>query len=200
MALQFPEDRDDPRFEHDSPLQVKNLSSGKIYKARMQNHSNDGIYFESDGIFQKGSKIYVCMQNSPYTQTSGLLEYYTGEVMWRKDLEDSSYYFGYGVQLVSCLSKPDLHSNDDRKGDRSRKHPRIPFFRTLRLGTKNKGIIKGRTKDISASGVFISADAELELGQELKLVLPLKGKKVKIVGRIAWLNKEGFGLKFKEIK
>ena len=200
MALQFPEDRDNTRFDHDSPLQVKNLSSGKIYKARMLNHSNDGIYFESDGIFQKGSKINICLQNSPYTQTSGLLEYYTGEVMWRKDLEEASYYFGYGVQLVSCLGRQDLHSNDDRKGKGSRKHPRKPFSRTIGLGTKNKGIFKGRTKDISASGVFISADAELELGQELRLILPFKDKKVKIVGRIVWLNEEGFGLKFKEIK
>ena len=200
MALQFPEDRDDTRFEHVSPLQVKNLSSGKIYKARMQNHSDDGIYFESDGIFQKGSKIHICMQNSPYSQTSGLLEYYTGEVMWRKDLEDSSYYFGYGVQLVSCLSKQDMHSNDDRKGKGSRKHPRKPFSRTIGLGTKNKGNFKGVTKNISASGVFISAEAKLELGQELRLILPIKGKKVNIEGQIAWLNEEGFGLKFKKSK
>ena len=200
MALQFPEDRDGTRFDHVSPLQIKNPSSGKIYKARMQNHSNDGIYFESDGIFQKGSKIHICMQNSPYTQASGILEYYTGEVMWRKDLEDSSYYFGYGVQLVSCLKEQDLNFNDDREGKGSRKHPRKPFSRTLRLETKNKGIIEGKTKDISASGVFISADADLELEQELRLTLPLKDKKVKIVGRIVWLSEEGFGLKFKEIK
>jgi Tfp pilus assembly protein PilZ len=200
MALQFPEDRNDTRFEHFSPLQVKNLSSGKIYKARMQNHSDDGIYFESDGIFQKGSKIYICMENSPYAQTSGLLEYYTGEVMWRKDLDDASYYFGYGVQLVSCLSKQDSHSNDDRKGESSRNHPRKPFFRTLQLGTKDKGIFEGRSKDISASGLFISTEEKLEIGQELRLILPLKGKKAKIVGQIVWLNEEGFGLKFKEIK
>jgi Tfp pilus assembly protein PilZ len=200
MALQFPEDRDGTRFDHVSPLQVKNPSSGKIYKARMQNHSNGGIYFESDGIFRQGSKIHICMQNSPYTRTSGLLEYYTGEVMWRKDLKGASYYFGYGVQLISCIDDQNLHFNDDSDKEGLRKHPRIPFSRTLQLGTKGKGIFKGKTKDISASGVFISADEELELGQELRLILPLKDKKVKILGRIVWLSEEGFGLKFKEIK
>ena len=199
MALQYPEDRDDTRFGHISQLQVKDWSSGKIYEARMQNHSNGGIYFESDGVFQKGAKIYICMQNSPYKQTSGLLEYYAGRVMWQKDLKESSYYFGYGVQLVSGLRKQDMHSNDDKKGKDLRKHPRKPFSRTIRLGTHN-GIIKGKTKNISDSGVFISAEANLEVAQELRLILPIKGKKVKIVGQIVWLNDEGFGLKFKKIK
>ena len=91
MAIPFSEDRDDTRFDHISPLQVKDLSSGKIYEARMQNHSHGGIYFESDGLLQKGAKIYICMQNSPYPQSSGVLEYYTGKVMWRKYLKRSSF-------------------------------------------------------------------------------------------------------------
>jgi hypothetical protein len=119
--------------------------------------------------------------------------------MWRKDLKESSYYFGYGVQLVSGLRKQDMHSNDDRKGKDPRTHPRKPFSRTIRLGTHN-GIIKGKTENISASGVFISSEANLKLAQELGLILPFKGKKVKIVGQIVWLNEDGFGLKFKKIK
>ena len=145
MALQYPEDRDDTRFGHISPLQVKDWSSGKIYEARMQNHSNGGIYFESDGVFQKGAKIYICMQNSPYKQTSGLLEYYAGRVMWRKDLKESSYYFGYGVQWVSGLRKQDMHSNDDRKGKDLRKHPRNLFPELYDLEPIT-GLLKARQK------------------------------------------------------
>jgi hypothetical protein len=92
-----------------------------------------------------------------------------------------------------------MHSNDGKKGKDSRKHPRKPFFRTIRLGTHN-GIINGRTKNISASGVFISAEAKLELGQVLKLNLPYKGQAAKILGQIVWLSEDGFGLKFKKIK
>ncbi len=200
MAIPNPEDRDNIRFDHISPLQVKDLSSGKMYEARMQNHSNGGICFESDGVFQKGSKIYICIQNSPYSHSSGVLEYYTGTVMWRKYLKRSFFHYGYGIQFVSASSKQKMHSNVDRNGKDSRKHPRKPFFRTLRLGTKNKGIFEGRTKNISASGIFISAEEKLELGQELRLILPFKGEKVKIEGHIVWLNEEGFGLKFKKIK
>ena len=199
MAIPYSEDRDDTRFDHISTLQVKDLNSGAFYEARMQDYSNGGIYFESDGIFQKGAKIYICMQNSPYPQSSGILEYYTAEVKWRKNLKRSFFDYGYGVQFVSGLGKQDLHSNNDRKGKDTRKHSRKPFCRTIRLST-HKEIFKGRTKNISASGVFISAETKLELGQVLKLSLPYKGKTVKILGQIVWINDEGFGLKFKKIK
>jgi Tfp pilus assembly protein PilZ len=200
IPYSFSEDRDDTRFDHISPLQVKDLSSGKMYEARMRNHSNGGIYFESDGLLQKGAKIYICIQNSPNPQSSGVLEYYTGKVMWRKYLKRSFFYYGYGVQMLGGINKQNMHSNDGKKGKDSRKYPRKPFCRTVGLSTKKNGIFKGRTKNVSASGVFISSDAKLELGQELRLILPVKGKKVKIEGQIVWLNDEGFGLKFKKIQ
>jgi hypothetical protein len=165
----------------------------------MQNYSNGGFYFESDGLFQKGAKLYICIQNSPYTQSSGILEYYTAEIKWRKNLNRPFFDYGYGVQFVSGLDRKDLHSNNDRKGKDSRKHPRRPFCQNIRLSTR-KEIFKAKTKNISASGVFISAEKKLELGQELRLILPFKDKQVKIEGQIVWSNKEGFGLKFKKIK
>lgn len=64
MAIPCLEDRDDPRFNHHSPLQIIDQSFGEIYEARIQNYSNGGIYFESDAFFQKGAKIYICMQSS----------------------------------------------------------------------------------------------------------------------------------------
>jgi len=64
-----------------------------------------------------------------------------------------------------------------------------------------KDVYDGSTKNISAAGVFIVADQQFEVGQLIKLNLPLKkGKMVRAVGQIMWLNDEGFGLKFIEIK
>jgi Tfp pilus assembly protein PilZ len=57
----------------------------------------------------------------------------------------------------------------------------------------------GSTKNISASGVFIATEEKLEVGQVIKLDLPMKNKTAKIIGQVAWLNEEGFGLKFKKI-
>ena len=189
------------RIEHTSPLRVKDLRSGEIYKARMLNYSPRGIYFESDGFFQKGAKIYICIKNSPYTRSSVILEYYYGEVRWRKDLKQSLFNFGYGIRLVSDSIKQDLDTTADSKIVKdSRKNPRKPFFRAIQFNTL-KGISEGSTKNISASGTFIATEENLQIGQFIRLNLPLKtGKIAQILGQIIWLNEEGFGLKFQKIK
>jgi Tfp pilus assembly protein PilZ len=200
MAKPYSEDRDEARFDHSSPLQIKDLGSGEIFEARMRNYSNGGIYFESDGRLQKGTKIYICVQHSPYSQSSGILEYYTGEVMWRKDLKRSFFKYGYGIQLVADSTGHDSDTASDSKTVKnSRKNPRRPYFRTVRFGN-HKGVYKGRTKNISPTGVFIATTEKLQIGQSIKLNLPLKsGEITQISGQIIWLNEEGFGLKFKKI-
>jgi Tfp pilus assembly protein PilZ len=197
MVKPYPEYRVDNRFNHNSPLQVKDLSSGKICEARMQNYSNGGIYFESDGIFQKGAKICFCMQNSPYFDIAVVVD--NAEVVWRKELEGSLFNYGYGIHLITDSSNDDLVLNHANEKKEARKQPRKPFFRTVQFRTP-KGKTEGRTKNISTTGVFIATEEKLEVGQSIKLSLPLKGKTAKILGQIVWLNEDGFGLKFKKIK
>jgi len=192
--------RDALRIEHITPLQIKDLKSGEIYEARMFNYSNGGIYFESDGVFEKGTPIYIGIHNSPYSVTSKVFEYYKGEVMWRKELIQSFFNYGYGIQLVSGSSKQDLNTNDAKKEEDLRMHPRKAFFQKIRFGT-HRGTSEGITKNISASGVFIATKEKLVAGQLLKMNLPLKaGKTKKIIGEIVWVSEEGFGLKFIKIK
>ena len=198
MAQPFSEDRDQPRFDHTSPFQIKDLGSGEIYEAQMQNYSNGGIYFESNGLLEKGTKIYICIQNSPYAKASGVLEYYTGEVMWRKNLKQSFFKYGYGIQLVFVSSKKDSETNGPREKE-LRKHSRKPYFQNILYSTQ-KGLHTGRTKNFSASGVFIATDENLRVGQQLKLSFPLKkGKSAVIKGQIVWKNEVGFGVKFQKI-
>ena len=198
MAEKF-EKRGTTRTDHVSPLQVKDLRSGEIYEARMVNYSDSGICFGTDGVFEKGSKIYICIQHSPYCSSSGVLEYYNGEIMWRKELKRSIFKYKYGIQFVSDSSKQDLDSHNVKKVKDSRKHPRQPFFRTVQFGNP-KAISEGTTKNISASGVFIATEEKLEVGQILKLHLPTKkGKREEVNGQIIWVNEEGFGLKFKAV-
>ncbi len=194
------ENRDKARIDHISSLQVKDLGSGKVCEARMFNYSHRGIYLESDSVFEKGTPIYIGIQDSPFSFSSGVLEYYKGEIMWRKNLKRSFFNYGYGVQLVLDSSKKDLDFNDAKKAKESRKHPRKPFSRTIRFGTL-KGISEGTTKNISPSGVFIATEERFEIGQLLKLNLPLKaGKTKKIIGEIVWVTEEGFGVKFNTVK
>lgn len=199
MADNF-DDRGAKRTAFITPLQVKDFGSGDIYEAKLLDYSESGISFASNGFFEKNTSLYFGILFPPHYITTRVFEYYRGKVMWRKDLKRSSLIYGYGIQLVSESSKQESNCNGSKITKDSRNHPRRPFFRPLRFGTQ-KEIYNGSTKNISASGVFIATDEKLEAGQLLKLNLPLKkGKMVRAVGQIVWINDEGFGLKFIEIK
>ncbi len=197
--LKDSENRRAERTDHITPLLVKDLKSDEIYEARMFNYSYSGIYFESDCVYEKGNSIYIGIQNSPYSISSRVFEYYKGEVIWRKDLKQALFKHGYGVHFVAGSSKQEWGANDARNTENMRTHPRKPFYQTVRLRTP-KGISVGNTKNISASGVFIAAEENLEVGQTLKLNFPLKnGETAEYTGQIVWLNEEGFGIKFQKI-
>ncbi|MEE4263133.1 MAG: PilZ domain-containing protein, partial [Desulfobacteraceae bacterium] len=168
--------------------------------AKMLDYSDGGISFASDGLFEKDTLLYFGILYPPDYVTSRVLEYYKGKVMWHKDAKGSPFNYEYGIQLISESSRRESSSIDTTTNKESRNHPRRPFFRPLRFSTQNE-TYSGSTKNISASGVFIAAKEKLEVGQLLKLNLPLKeGKMARAVGQIMWENHEGFGLKFIEIK
>lgn len=209
------ENRDTARMDHVSSLQVQDLASGKIHRARMFNFSKEGVYFESDSDLNPGTQIYIGIQNSPYASLPDVLEYHRAQIMWRKKLKRSYFRFGYGIKLASLVNKqdlkpadkrdlkpankPDLKSNDSIQTKDIRKHTRRPYDR-FTLFTTQSGIFEGSIKNISSSGVFLMAKSPLEVGQILTLVLPFKnGKDVKVKGQIVWTNDEGFGIKFLSI-
>jgi len=194
------DDRGAKRTTYVTPLQVKDLRSGEIYEAKMLDYSDGGISFTSDGYFEKGTPLYFGILYPPDYFSSRIFEYYKGEVVRRINFKRSPFKYGYGIQLASESSRPESNSSDTEANEEKRNHPRRPFVRPLRFGTQ-KEIYSGSTKNISASGVFIAANEKLEVGQLIKLNLPLKkGKMVRTIGQIIWINDEGFGLQFKEIK
>jgi hypothetical protein len=215
QKVENPENRDNVRMDHSSSLQVQDIGSGKIHKARMFNYSDEGIYFESDSVLNPGMQIYIGIQNSPYASLPDVLEYHRAKIMWRKKLKDSFFRYGYGVKLASLANKqdlkpadkrdlkpankPDLKSNDNKQTKDKSKHTRKPYDR-FTLCMNQSGIFEGSIKNISSSGVFLMAKSTLEVGQILTLVLPFKnGKDVKVKGQIVWTNDEGFGIKFLSI-
>ena len=191
------EKRGAARTDHNSPLRIRDLRSGVIHEARMVNYSDSGICFGTNGVLEKGTRIYICMQNSPYSLASGVLEYYNGEVMWRRESKRSLFKYEYGIQLVSNVSKQNLKSQTATKKKDIKKHASKSLVRTMKHNS-NKRRSKATLKDISTSGVFIATEEKLEVGQLLKLNLPnKKGKREEIIGQIAWVDDKGFGLKFK---
>ena len=190
------ENRDSVRIGHISPIKFKTLNPGKVCKARMFNYNKNGIYFESDSALETGAEIYLSIQDSPYAFLSDTTEYYRGKVMWRKKLKDASFYYGYGIKFVSACNEKKSSTSDPKSKKNLRRHQRKPHNESI-LFVSQSGINEGFTKNISASGVFISAKEKLEVGQTITLALPLKdGKETKIKGQIAWANDEGFGVKF----
>ena len=194
------EKRGAARTDHNSPLRIRDLRSGVIHEARMVNYSEGGICFGTNGVLEKGTKIYICMQNSPYSISSGILEYYNGEVVWRKESKRSLFKYEYGIQLVSDASKRNLESQSISKKKNVKQNATKSLNQTIPHDS-HKRRSKVNIKDISTSGVFIAAEEKLEVGQLLKLNLPTKkGKREEIIGQIAWVDDKGFGLKFKTMK
>jgi Tfp pilus assembly protein PilZ len=195
MADNF-DDRIARRISFITPLQVTDLTSGEIYQAKMLDYSEGGISFASDGFFKKGSPLYFAILYPPDYTTSRIIEYYKGKVMWRKDSQQPSLSFEYGVQLTAESGLKDSNTNDGAPAKDLRCHPRRVFSRPLRFDVEEK-VYDGSTKNISASGIFIATDQKMEIGQLINLNLPLKkGKMVRAQGEIIWVNNEGFGLKF----
>ena len=190
------EKRNSARIHHTSSLQVKDLQSGKIHKAKMFNYSKEGVYFESDSLLNPGMQIYIDIQNSPYTSLPDVLEYHRAEILWRKKLKRSFFRFGYGVKLGSLVNRQNSKSNDRKQIKELRKHPRKPNNQSTMFSTQD-GVFEGSIKNISSSGVFIMSKKKIEVGQILTLALPFKkGKEAKIKGQIVWTNYEGFGIRF----
>ena len=193
------ENRNSTRINHTSSLEVKDLRSGNIHNAKMFNYSREGVYFESDSVLNPGTQIYIGIQDSPFASLPDVLEYHLAQIMWQKKLKDSFFRYGYGVKLTSFADKQDSKSKDIKRTKDSRKHPRRPYDQ-FTLFTSKDGILEGSIKNISSSGVFLTANSTLEVGQILTLVLPFKdGKDVKVKGEIVWANDDGFGVKFLNI-
>lgn len=199
MADNF-DDRGAQRTPYMTPLQVKDLSSGDIYEAKTLDYSDSGISFASDAYFEKGTPLYFGILYPPDYFTSRVFEYYRGEVMWRKDIKGPPVSYEYGIRLVSESPRQATSASNAKTAGESRNQPRRTFSRPLRFGTQ-KETFNGRSKNISASGVFIVSDEKFEIGQFIQLNLPLKkGKMVRATGQIMWVSDEGFGLKFMEKK
>ena len=195
MADNF-DDRTAKRTAFITPLQVTDLASGDIYEAKMLDYSKGGISFATDGLFEKKTLLYFGILYPPDYATSRILEYYKGEVMWRKDSQQDSFNYEYGIQLTSESRFQDSKADEAKAIKESRTHPRRSFSRPLRFGVQ-QNVYDGSAKNISASGIFIATDEKLEVGQVIQLNLPLKkGKMIGTQGEVVWVNDEGFGLKF----
>lgn len=188
-----PENRNKTRFAHESKVTLESTEIGFRRDARMFNFSDFGIYFESDYRLQPEAEIFVGISDSPFAPVPDKYERYRAIVKWRKTLKRSSYYYGYGVELIEDASETPKSHQDDGTRENPRKDAAIP----VKYEFENRNY-EGIAENVSSGGVFIKSDYPLSIGQKVKLWIPLKkkGRIVRLTGQVTRTNLRGFGVKF----
>jgi hypothetical protein len=187
------ENRDKTRFAHESKVTLESNKIGFQRGARMYNFSDFGMYFESDYKLQPESEIFVGISDSPFAAEPDKYERYRGIVKWRKTLRRSSYYYGYGIELIEEASE----TTKARQYDGTRAHPRKDAEIPVKYEVDQQKY-EGITENVSSGGVFISTLYPIAVGQIVKLEIPLKrkGKFARLTGQVTRSNIRGFGVKF----
>ena len=188
-----PENRNKTRFAHESKVTLESTEIGFRRDARMFNFSDIGIYFESDFRLQPETEIFVGISDSPFAPQPDIYERYRVVVRWRKKLKRSSYFYGYGVEIIEEASKaPELDPYDG-----TREHPRKDAAIRVKYEFENV-TYEGVTENVSSGGTFIRSDYPMSVGQNVKLWIPLKkkGRIARLTGQVARTNLRGFGVKF----
>ena len=198
--VEKPENRDNARFKYKSPVTIENLKAGIIYQARMLNFSKYGLYFETDSLLRLGEEVFIGIEYSPYSDAQDTYECLRAKIMWRRELPTSYFKYGYGVRYSIDYAKQRRKNSNLKIVEDQRKHERRPYSKPILYSTKNQ-LIRGLTKDISPSGVFIESDHVLHSGQMITLAVPLKkARTARIKGKVVWSNRDGFAVKFLKIK
>ena len=211
MGLKF-DQRKNKRLRYEAVIWHDNLLPEFFYSAKMYNLSKRGVYFESDQIIYPGEDIYIGLKG-PTSPINDNKDHIRVEIKWRKDLQNTSFRFGYGAKLINpidtlvkSIDKAKLpqqstqgnvfkHKKDPRKDPR--KHPRKPYRKVMFFVSKSKSY-KGLITNISRGGAYIITRNKFYLGQMIQLVIPGdKNKKdVKLKGWIVRLSPEGLGVRF----
>ena len=82
------------RFDHDTPLVIKNCDSGNCSYGRLYNYSQGGIYFESDTPHQAGTHVRIEIEKSKSDLDAGL---YFVEIKWCAEISAAVVLYDYGI-------------------------------------------------------------------------------------------------------
>ncbi len=200
--------RGDKRFKYEAAIWHENILPGRFYKAKICNISQSGLYFESDQTLYQGEKIYIGSK-SPESSRDSSENCASVGIMWRKDLQDSSFRFGYGAKfldpdnpLVKSIGKKKLinqntHAVNGRSKKDPREHIRELYRKEIVFTTKNRKY-NGFITNISRGGTFITTKNKFALGQMIQIDIreDKTCKNVTLKGWVVRLSPNGVGVKF----
>ena len=201
--------RDQKRFKYKADIFCENFLPGIIYIAKMYNFGNGGLYFESDQRHNTGDHINLAIKSSSHSFGNDILYQFGIEIIWREDLHDSSFSYGYGAKLIdsneflkkifdiSNLKIWSLQDGDLKDEKDLRQHPRKRYNRFAFLSSQNR-YYKGVISNISRAGCFIETREISNNNKILSLVIP--GDKIDeyimLKAKIVRLSPTGIGVKF----
>jgi len=206
------ERRKHKRYQYEAIISHDILSQEATPAGKIYNFSNYGLYFESNQTFYAGEEIFVEIIDHPQSSDIGLELLFDVEIVWRKDLQDSSFKQGYGAKfntpvesIEKTIGESIVRKSSPRRFPKpkikekydAREHPRKSYHKSLLFNCKN-AIYRGLVTNISRGGAHIKTKSQLSLGQKVKFVIPVSrtGKNLKLMGWIVRLTPEGFAVCF----
>jgi hypothetical protein len=192
-----PERRDRTRFGHESKITLENNEIGVQRGSMMYDFSNKGLYFETDARLEQEAEIRIGINNSPFASEPDKFESYRGIIKWRKKLKRSSYYYGYGVELIFEDAEDEIQDEIPWSRESPRKTLTIP----VKFEFENHSY-EGTTENVSTEGIAVKTKDPVIVGQEIIVEIPLKktGNIARLRGKVSWSNRQGFGVKFLSAK
>ena len=190
-----PERRDKTRFEHECKITLENSEIGVQRSCMMYNFNDYGLYIEADTRLERETEIRIGINNSPYASEPDKFESFRGIIKWRKALKSSSYYYGYGVELIKDDAEDQDQDQDQFQW--SRENPRKALTIPIKFEYENR-TYEGTTENVSSDGVSVKSEEPVMVGQPITIEIPLKkkGKIARLHGKVSWSKRHGFGVKF----
>ena len=197
------ERRTDLRHIYKAPVLVQESNNIYIYRARMVNYSDKGMYIETDIAFDGATDLIVGIEDSKFTPPTAPPDspmFFRAKILWQKDLTDNIFKFGYGSKIISVAD--DLKALDTNLPveQELRKHPRKSCQKLIYFAW-NDHYSKGAIDNISRGGLSILTRDMLTVGQTIRFVIPgtKYDKGVMLKGKVAYTSPKGVGVKIIDV-
>jgi hypothetical protein len=194
------------RYKYETAISHDIVLPYILYDGKIYNFSNDGVYFESNEQILEGDEISITVTKKPQNERVDTPKTFDVEILWRKEIQGTSYRYGYGAKLlepkgslISLFGRNKFENeelnNQDQKDPRT--HLRKIYNKTLRFVYRKQGC-QGFVTNVSRGGAFIKTKTRLSPGEKITLIIPRTKtrKDVRLEGWIVRQDETGFGIKF----
>jgi len=195
-----PEKRNAFRFNARKYISIKDIKTGSVFIAKLLNICSNGCYLESDRLLKVGSEYQIFEKKFPANFQPMIYRCSRVKILWRKELKISALNYGYGVEMIFENDEQQLRINSSIAGKDYRKYARRPYSKKIFFTTHN-GFSEGISKNISPAGINLETATGIKKGDVIYITLPLiNDTDIKVKGKIVWVNKGCFGVRFQSVK